>query len=71
MGVREVEGLVLAEDYRADRDLMFFASTEPASMLRVKAGGVAIFFPADAHMPSLADGAPALVRKTVVKVPAA
>ncbi len=71
MGVREVSGLVLTEDYRAERDLMFFAPTEPASMLRVAAGGVAVFFPADAHMPSLADGEPAIVRKTVVKVPLA
>lgn len=71
MGVREVAGLVLTEDYRAERDLIFFAPSEPASMLRVGEGGVAVFFPADAHMPSLADGAPTTVRKTVVKVPVA
>lgn len=71
MGVRDVGGLALTEDYRAERDLMFFAPTEPASILRVAEGGVAVFFPVDAHMPSLADGAQATVRKTVVKVPVA
>jgi uncharacterized protein, YhcH/YjgK/YiaL family len=69
MGVIEVSGLALTEDYRAERDLMFFAPSEGGSTLRVGAGGVAVFFPADGHMPSLADGAPEVVRKTVVKVP--
>ncbi len=72
MGVREVAGLVLTEDYRAERDLMFFAAPAGGvSMLAVATGGIAVFYPADAHMPSLADGAPTLVRKTVVKVPVA
>lgn len=69
MGVIEVSVLKLAEDYRAERDLMFFAPAEGGSTLKVGAGGVAVFFPADGHMPSLADGAPSVVRKTVVKVP--
>lgn len=71
MGVVEVSALKLAEDLRAERDLMFFAPAEGGSTLKVGPGGVAVFFPADGHMPSLADGAPALVRKTVVKVPVA
>lgn len=69
MGVIEVSGLKLTEDYRAERDLMFFAPAEGGSILKVGPGGVAVFFPEDAHMPSLADGAPEVVRKTVVKVP--
>jgi biofilm protein TabA len=69
MGVIDVSGLTLTEDYRAERDLMFFAPTEGGSTLQVGPGGVAVFFPVDAHMPSLADGAPVVVRKTVVKVP--
>lgn len=71
MGVIEVSALTLAEDQRAERDLMFFAPAAGGSTLKVGAGGVAVFFPADGHMPSLADGAPAVVRKTVVKVPVA
>ena len=71
MGVIEVSALRLTEDFRAERDLMFFAPAEGGSTLKVGAGGVAVFFPADGHMPSLADGAPSVVRKTVVKVPVA
>jgi biofilm protein TabA len=76
MGVREAAGLRREEDFLAERDLAFFAAggLEAAeAVLTVGAGGVAVFYPADAHMPSvLAAGAQAgasLVRKTVVKVP--
>lgn len=71
MGVIEVSALRLTEDYRAERDLMFFAPAEGGSTLKVGPAGIAVFFPADGHMPSLADGAPAPARKTVVKVPVA
>ena len=71
MGVTDVNDLTIAEDHRPGRDLMFFASFALGSTLRIAAGEVAVFFPADAHMPSLADGATGLVRKTVVKVPVA
>ena len=69
MGLIDVNRLGLAEDLRETRDLLFFAPHEGGSTLRVGAGEVAVFFPADAHKPSLADGTPVLVRKTVVKVP--
>lgn len=72
MGVCDVTGLRLTEDYRVERDLMFFAAPESgASMLAVGPGGVAVFYPVDAHMPSLADGDSGVIRKTVVKVPLA
>jgi beta-galactosidase beta subunit len=35
----------------------------------MRAGEVAVFFPTDVHMPSLADGESSRVYKTVVKVP--
>jgi len=69
MGVVEVSRLTVSEDYRVERDLMFFSPLAGGSTLRIAAGEAAVFFPADGHMPSLADGEPALVRKTVVKVP--
>jgi biofilm protein TabA len=69
MGVITVGALTLSEDLRAEKDLLFFAPHAGGSTLRVAAGEAVVFFPVDAHMPSLADGAPALVRKTVVKVP--
>jgi biofilm protein TabA len=71
MGVTEVTGLTMAEDCRPARDLMFYAAFAEGSTLRVRAGELAVFYPADGHMPSLADGEPAVVRKTVVKVPVA
>ncbi len=71
MGVTEVTLLTLAEDHRPARDLMFYAPFDQGSTLRVATGELAVFYPADGHMPSLADGAPSLVRKTVVKVPVA
>jgi biofilm protein TabA len=69
MGVIDVGALQVAEDLRPAKDLLFFAPHAGGSTLRVGVGGIAVFFPVDAHMPSVADGAPALVRKTVVKVP--
>ncbi len=69
MELIDVGALTLTEDMRAERDLMFYAPHDGGSVLRAAAGDVAVFFPADAHKPSLADGEPALVRKTVVKVP--
>lgn len=69
MGLIDVGALSLTDDFRAERDLMFFAPREGGSILKAGAGDVAVFFPADAHMPSVADGEPVLVRKTVVKVP--
>jgi biofilm protein TabA len=69
MGLIDVGVLVLSEDYREKRDLMFFAAHDGGSTLRAGAGDVAVFFPVDAHKPSLADGVAETVRKTVVKVP--
>jgi len=71
MGVIDTNRLVLAVDLREARDLLFFCGHEGGSTLRIGPGEVAVFFPADGHKPSLADGEPALVRKTVVKVPVA
>lgn len=71
MGVVETHRLSLTEDLRAERDLMFYAAFDGGSTLRVAEGEAAVFFPSDGHMPSMADGEPVLMRKTVVKVPVA
>lgn len=71
MGLIDVKRLTLTEDFREKRDLMFFAPHDGGSLVKVGAGEIAVFFPVDAHMPSLADGEPIVVRKTVVKVPVA
>ncbi len=51
-------------EYDASRDLGF-ASDAPQSMLEVRPGMFAVFFPEDAHAPCLGEGT---VRKVVVKV---
>lgn len=61
-------GLTPTEDLLAERDLVFLEEAATRSDWRVKAGEIAVFFPADAHKPSLAAGAPSRVVKTVVKV---
>jgi len=68
--VEDVGRLAITQAYDADKDLIKYADTAAASRLALRAGDAAVFFPADGHMPCLADGAgPGLVRKSVVKVP--
>jgi len=71
MEVAEVSRLTVTQPFIEERDFIKYADCADASVLRADAGVVALFFPADGHMPSLAAGQPALVRKTVVKVPVA
>ena len=66
----DISRLTIRQDYKAERDLIVYADCTDASVLRVKAGEVAVFFPVDGHMPGLrARSEATLVRKTVVKVP--
>ncbi|GAB1488185.1 hypothetical protein MASR2M8_06300 [Opitutaceae bacterium] len=69
MELTHVSRLALKDDFSAERDVLFYHDLTVGSRLRVGPGEVAVFFPADAHMPSLAIDAPAVVYKTVVKVP--
>ncbi len=69
MEVTDPANLTLEEDFSPDRDLQYFSRFGPGSLLRVSAGGAAVFFPVDAHRPGLADGESTLVRKVVVKIP--
>lgn len=69
MDVMDAQHLRVAEDLLAERDVRFFVHAAGGSEWRVRAGEIAVFFPVDAHKPSLADSEPAFVRKTVVKVP--
>jgi YhcH/YjgK/YiaL family protein len=61
--------LGVTQAYDEARDFAKYAETDAASVLRMRAGDVAVFWPEDAHMPSLAVKSPGLVRKTVIKVP--
>lgn len=56
--------------YQPERDLIIYEDVPAASVLTLRAGDVAVFYPDDVHMPSLrGSGERMLVRKTVVKVP--
>lgn len=69
MEVQEIARLKVSEPYLPERDLIKYADNAEASVLRMRVGDVAIFFPEDGHMPSLRWRGPGLARKTVVKVP--
>ncbi len=69
MEVEDIARLVVSEPYNPERDFIKYADTAVASVLRMRAGDAAIFFPADGHMPSLRWRGDGLVRKSVVKVP--
>jgi YhcH/YjgK/YiaL family protein len=69
MAVIDRTRLTVTEDLTPAQDLIFYRDSEAASLLRFGAGEAAVFYPADAHLPGLAIGAPALVRKVVLKVP--
>jgi YhcH/YjgK/YiaL family protein len=69
MEVEDISRLVVSEAFNAERDLIKYGDTAVASVLRMRAGDAAVFFPEDGHMPSLQWRGPGLVRKSVVKVP--
>ena len=69
MEVTDRGRLTVTEDLTPARDLIFYGAFDRAAVLRLAAGDVAVYFPPDAHMGSLAIAEPTLVRKVVVKVP--
>lgn len=71
MEVKDISLLTVAAPYQPERDLIKYADIADASVLKLRAGDVAIFFPEDGHMPSLRWRNAEVARKTVVKVPVA
>lgn len=70
MEVIDAAAIALRQPYNPERDLIVYEDSSRASLLRLQAGQLAVFFPADVHMPSLRVGPAAVaVRKAVVKVP--
>lgn len=70
MEVADIARMKVRQPYNADRDLIVYEDSTDASLLRVFAGQIAIFFPSDVHMPTMRiRNDPVLVRKAVVKVP--
>lgn len=58
----------VAEDYDPSRDFIKYDPTVAESLVVLHKGDFAVFFPEDAHMPGVAHGEPARVKKIVVKV---
>lgn len=71
MQVADRGQLTVKEDRAREQDAIFYHPGGPASVLRCGPGSVAVYFPTDAHLGSLAIAGPQLVRKVVVKVPVA
>ena len=69
MEVADRGRLTLAEDLTPGRDVIFYQPFDRGNVLRLTLGDVALYFPTDAHLGSIAIGGPTLVRKIVVKVP--
>lgn len=70
MEVADVAATTIRQPYNPDRDVIIYQDVPEASALRIGPGDVAVFFPADVHMPGVCGKAgPLLVRKTVVKIP--
>ena len=58
----------VAEDLLESRDVQFFATVADETDLVLGTGAYAVFHPTDIHRPGCAAGAPAKVRKVVVKI---
>ncbi len=72
MEVADIGSLKPTMEYNAERDLLKYADTAEASVLKVFPGQAAVFFPSDGHMPTLrVREAGGLVRKSVIKIPVA
>ena len=66
MGVAPVSELTEKTPFDPAKDVGFFDGT--GQFFTMRAGEFAILYPHDAHMPQIAPGEPAYVRKVVVKV---
>ncbi len=66
MGRSDLTRLTVTDPYSAGKDCVLLAGD--GDFLTARAGTFIVFFPEDAHMPCLDSGAPAQVRKVVVKV---
>ena len=62
------DGLAVETPYDEAGDIVFHADPKASSSLLVPAGGLAVFFPADAHKPGCMAGGRDAVKKVVVKV---
>ncbi|MDD3155663.1 MAG: YhcH/YjgK/YiaL family protein, partial [Victivallaceae bacterium] len=63
--------LAVTQEYDAKKDCAFYAyNPAGGTILTLTPGVFAVFFPNEGHMPCLAVGSPATVKKVVVKIKA-
>ncbi len=69
---RNCDGLTISEPYDKNADIMFFAKTTlPSHSIAMEQGTFAVFYPCDAHMPSLNPcNEKTNVKKVVIKIKA-
>lgn len=58
----------LAVPYDEARDILFYDTAENENFFTLQAGQFTVFFPTDIHRSTIAAGAPAMIRKIVVKI---
>ena len=68
IGVTDLSNCNTCIEYDGDRDLEFYNINCKEEYIELSEGIFAIFYPHDAHKPSIAIDAPTIVKKVVVKV---
>jgi biofilm protein TabA len=68
MGYCQIDGLEVTAAYDESKDIMFFATPDGYTNLRLEAGEFVVLFPDEAHMPQAQLDGPSQVRKIVFKV---
>ncbi|MDU8925080.1 YhcH/YjgK/YiaL family protein [Pasteurellaceae bacterium LIM206] len=58
----------VAQAYNPERDILFYENVRNESMLVMRPGNFAVFFPSDVHRPACIDGKATAIRKIVVKI---
>ncbi len=66
--VTNINNLEVDFEYNNEMDLLKYKSTSNSSIIKLKKGDIAIFYPEDAHMPCVKLDKSIKVVKTVVKV---
>ena len=68
MEFAETKDLEVDEAYNAEKDVVFLKEPKEIDACIVEAGDYRIFYPEDAHRPSLCVGEPAKVKKILAKI---
>lgn len=66
IGYSELSLTMPSDSYNEEKDIIFLNGE--CDFIKAKAGDFLVFFPQDAHMPSIAANEPSYVKKAVVKI---